>query len=167
MPIQGLASYQIQDADKEIASFDLNFVNTSNLLTDILLFLSANVTPKLDLVTDGAIRKIRLTLLIALPGGLKSAPTAGAENERTGLFTCALANTQKSFGIDVPAFASAKFAAGSILAADAAVASFETLLSGVAGADNCYVTDDKGNEVIAVRKARKTFRKHRKALARA
>lgn len=165
MAIQGLASYQIQDNDKEIASFDLNFVNTSNLLTDIILFLGTNVTPALDLVTDGAIRKIRLSLLITLPSGLKANPVAGAENERTGLFTCALANTPKSYGIDVPAFAAAKFSAGSILSTDSAVAAFETLLT--QSSDNCYVTDDKGNEVIAVRKARKTFRKHRKALARA
>lgn len=165
MPIQCLASYQIQDADRETTSFDLNFVNTTNLLTDILLYLFGNVAPALDLVTDGKLVKVRLSLLVTLPPGIKANAVAGAENERTGLFTCGLANTTKSYGVDVPAFSQGKFNAGSINMLDPGVIGFDTLLT--SAYNNCYPTDDKGNEILSIRRARKTFRKHRKALARA
>jgi len=162
--VSGLISYQIQDNDQEITSFDIPFLNSTGLLADIIAFIGT-MTPAVDLVTDGAIRKIRVSLLIPIPGTPKTTPALTAENERTGLFTMSASGTPNAYGLDVPAFAAADFVGNQVSLTATDVSSFAALLT--ATTSNTKVTDRYGNPLTGVRRATKTFRKHRKALSRA
>lgn len=162
--VSGVVSYQIKDADHEPTSLDIPFTTSTGLLADIIAWI-VTITPALDLVVDGQILKIKVSLLIPLPGGLKSAPTAGAENERTGLFSMTASGTPNSYGEDIPSFASIYFTGNQIDLANTNVASFVGLLTSVS--NNTRVTDRYGNNLTGVRNAIKTFRKHRRALRRA
>jgi len=100
-----------------------------------------------------------------LPGGLKSAPATGAENERTGLFSMIASGTPNSYGEDFPSFSSLYFTGNQIDTANTNVASLITLMTTTS--NNCRVTDRYGNNLTGVKNAVKTFRKHRRALRRA
>lgn len=163
-PISGLLSYQIQDADTEIGSLDINFTTASGLLADVVSFINA-LTPAIDVVIDGKILKVRLTLNIPLPSGLKATPTAGGELERTALFSMQCANTINTHGLDVPSWAQTDFSLNQVLSSGTGVAAFEALL--LATTNTTVMTDRYGNAFTAIKRAAKTFRKHRKALRKA
>jgi phage tail sheath protein FI len=162
--VSGLISYQLQDADKEITSLDIPFSTSTGLLADIVAFIGT-LTPAVDLITDGAIRKIRVSISVPIPGTPKANANAGAENERTGLFQLSASGTSNSYGLDVPAFKASDFTANMVTLSQTDVASFTALLT--ATTNNTQITDRYGNPITAVKRATKTFRKHRKALRRA
>jgi hypothetical protein len=144
---------------------DINFTTSTGLLADVLAFIST-FTPSVDLVTDGKITKIKVSLLIPLPGsGIKLSATSGAEIERTALYQMAVNGSPNAFGLDIPAFAAADFASNQVNSILSDVATFDALLT--ATTNNTVLTDRYGNKFTSIKHARKTFRKHRKALSRA
>jgi hypothetical protein len=164
-PISGLLSYQLKDADHEPTSFDVPFTTSSGLLADIAAWVST-ITPAIDLVMDGQILKIKLSLLIPLPtSGIKTSPATGAENERTGLFSMAASSTPNAYGLDFPSFSQLYFTGNQIDTSNANVSALITLLTTTS--NSTRVTDRYGNNLVSVKNAVKTFRKHRRALRRA
>ena len=162
--VSGVVQYSIIDADSEPDSIDVPFTTSTGLLADIVAFINA-LTPAVDLVIDGQIIKITLKLKIPLPGGLKSAPASGAENERTGLFTMLATGTPNAYGLDLASFSSIYFTGNAINTANANVAALIAILTGTTSSTK--ITDRYGNDLASVKTAYKTFRKKRKALRRA
>jgi len=163
--ISGVVSYQLKDADHEPTSLDIPFTTSTGLLADIVAWIGT-ITPAIDLVVDGQILKIKLSLLIPLPtSGIKTAPASGAENERTGLFSMVASGTPNGYGFDMPSFSSIYFTGNQIDTSNTNVAALVTLLTSVT--NNTRVTDRYGNNLASVKNAVKTFRKHRRALRRA
>jgi hypothetical protein len=157
MAIVGNVSWQIQDADGDVGSLEIPFTNSTNSLTDILAWITTHMTPAIDVVTDGKVRKIRLSILVTLPGGLKANPVAGSEAQRSGLYTLDCTGTPNAFALVVPAQAASTFSANDIDDADADVSAFEALLT--SAVSNTRPTDKYGNVLASVRTSRKTFRK--------
>lgn len=167
MAIQlALASFQLQDAVGVKASFDQPFKydDAVTTLANLISWIQG-LGVKLDLITEAQITKIRLTLTIPLPTGIKTAAVANSDDEESGLFSMDASGTAYSFGVDVPAFQQSKFTGNKINLSDTDVAAFttylETLTTGIQG------TDRYKNGLTAVASGNKTFRKHRKALRRA
>lgn len=66
--------------------------------TEIASFLSA-----LDGTTDGYLKGARITILPALPGGVKTAAATGSRVEQTGLLGFAVTGSSKRASFNVPA----------------------------------------------------------------
>jgi hypothetical protein len=164
--IQALGSVQVEDYTHEVGSFDQPFkfdpavASLANLQSWI-----QGLGIQVDTVSDGLITKLRISLLLPLPSGLKS--TAGANKlEETGLITYTAVGTANRFGQDVPAMSAADFTGSQIILSGSPSVAGLTAYS--LGANfNCTPTDRYGNALAAVSRARMTFRKHRRALERA
>lgn len=132
-----------------------------------LITYAQSIMTDLDPVTDSLLIKGRLWVDVAVPGGLKVAPVDGGDNEETGLFTLSLTATpSKSFGVDVPAIPNSKLEADgkTINQADTDIAAWITKLT---SSGTGTPTDSVWSSAFSdVRRALKTFRKHRRALRR-
>lgn len=164
--LDAIASVQVLDGTNEVTSFDQPFkfdttVTTFANLTSWIQGLGASI----DTISDGQVTKLRVSILIPLPGGIKSAPVAGSDNEKTALFTMAATGTPNAYGDDVPAAAPAIFTGNQVNLANAGVAAFVAYVTTVA--TGITPTDRYANALSGVRHALKTFRKHRRALRRA
>ena len=162
-----LASIQIQDAVGEVTSFDqpFNYDSATATLAGIISWVQG-LAVSLDTVTEGKITKIRVSLLIPLPSGLKTAAVTNSDNEETGLITESASGTPNAFGVDVPAFLQSKFSGNQINLTDTVVAAFTTYLQTLA-TGGLIGSDRYGNALSANIRGVKTFRKHRRALRRA
>lgn len=162
----GLASIQVLDSRGEIASADFPFSYTvgTSTLANIISWVQG-LGAAVDLVTDGQITKIRVSLLIPLPGGIKTSPNAGGDNEKTGLLTWDATATPNAYGTDIPAIMNSQLSGNQInlgaAAMSALVLYLETAATGIIG------TDRYENALSSVRRGSLTFRKHRRALRRA
>jgi len=72
------------------------------LVTSVNAFISA-----LDAATSGQITASRVTILPALPGGVKTVPVAGSRVEQTGLLGFSSAGTNKKWSLNIPALSNA------------------------------------------------------------
>jgi hypothetical protein len=163
--VQALASLQLLDATGEAGSadFPITYVGGTTTLSQLQTWIQG-LGAAVDTVTDGQITKIRLSILIPLPGGIKSAPVANGDLEETGLFTFACNGTPNAYSVDVPAFTQADFTGNQIASntdTNALVTYLTTAVNGIVG------TDRYGNALVSVKRKVKTFRKHRRALRRA
>lgn len=156
-----LISYSILDADGDRASMPIygQYDDGSATLSSIAAWAAARAGD-IDAICDGQIVSEAITLYPALPGGLKSAPNADSDVERTALFTFGLSSlaVAKSHGIDLPAFLPSKYLGDLVNTADTDVAAF------VSGLLPSYGTIIPTSEEFLVglatlRKARKSFRK--------
>jgi hypothetical protein len=164
MSIMGTLSVQVEDADKEVTSLDIPFINSTSLLADILAW-AAGLLSALDLVIDAKQNKAKICLSIPLPGGIKATATAGAEIERTGLIGFDTPSVFSSYSEDIPGFAYSKFVGNNIDLANAQVSAYVDYVR--LANSNTQGTDRDGNVLGVVKKGKKTFRKHRKSTARA
>lgn len=164
--IQALASAQVEDSDTEITSHDqpIKFDSAVASIANLISWVQGWGI-QVDGVSEGAIRKLRVCLLVPLPSGIKGTPTALGDNEETGLFTMIAAGTPNSYGVDVPDFLQSAFIGNKIDPANAAVISFLAYLE--TATFNVTPTDRYGNALTGVKTQVKTFRKHRRALRRA
>lgn len=166
--LESLISAQVVDGDGEVTSteqpffFDTATATFAQVVTWIQGWGAA-----LDLITDGKITKLRVSITIPLPSGIKTAAVANSDNEKTGLFTMNANGTTNAYGDDVPAFPAAKFTGNQINLADAQVAAYVTYITTPTATTLITPTDRYGNQLLSVKRGRKTFRKHRRALARA
>lgn len=163
--IDALASAQIVDADGEVTSHEqpFKFDNTVATIANLISWVQGWAV-SLDAVTDGQITKLRLALLIPLPSGLKTAAAANSDNEKTGLFTMNVTGSPNRYGVDVPAFAAALFVGNSIPITGAVLTYMNYITGTVTG---ITPSDRYANPLLGAERARKTFRKHRRALSRA
>ncbi len=156
-------SFQILDNRGEITSFDVPFQYTvgTTTLANIVSWLQG-LGAAVDLVTDGQITKIRVSLLIPLPGGIKSAPVLGGDNEKTGLITWSVASSPNAYGLDIPALKNAEISGNSIDFTEPNMAALTSYLLAIT--TGIAATDRYGNPFSAIKRGRLTFRKHRRAL---
>lgn len=163
---QALASFQIVDAVGVVTSFDqpFKFDDATATLAGIISWVQG-LGAAIDLVTDGKITKIRVSILIPLPGGIKTAAVAASDVEETGLITYSASGTANAFGVDIPAIPNGKLTGNQVNLTDTDVAALNTYLSTVS--TSIVGTDRYGNTVSAPLRGVKTFRKHRRALRRA
>jgi hypothetical protein len=159
MAIAGVASWQIEDASGTVGSLEVPFVNSTTVLADIITWITTNMTPAIDVITDGKIRKVRLSLVVTLPGGLKANPVANCDAERSGLFSMVATGTPNGYAVVVPALKSAAYSGDDVNDAQADIAAFETLLT--TAVSNTRPTDKYGNVLESVSTSRKTFRKRK------
>jgi hypothetical protein len=158
--VLGHFSVQILDDLGVTASAPYYITTDDSLaLADINTAVQAYITD-LDAVTDGQIIKVTLDLDVPLPT-VKSAPVAGAEVERGGLFNFLQDNVKYRFGVLVPAFKKSLIVNGKINLAATAVSTFIALYTAIGG-DVDYISTG-GNLLTTFSDALITFRKHRKA----
>lgn len=168
MAIQtALLSFGILDATGVVKSFPdyLSYDDAVATLSSLVTYCQATAV-LLDAVTEGKLVSIGLTLNVALPGGLKANPVAGSDVEETGLITYTTEVSGRSWGEDIPAFIQSAFVGKNINQADTDVQAWtnhqaNAALAARAHADN-YIWVFTG-----IKRARKTFRKSRRALNRA
>lgn len=110
----------------------------------------------LDAVTDSAIVSASLSTALTVPGGVKSSPTAGANNNSGAMFmfvTDGLFYTRQR----IPAFIASKYAANSeeVDQTDAdVIALVGAMVDGLAGTEPCDARDD---DIGALTYAREQF----------
>lgn len=163
---QGLASFQLADAVGVVKSFDMpfKFDDATATLAQILSWVSG-LGVALDLVTDAKITKIRLTLLIPLPGGIKASAVSASDVEETGLITYAASGTSNAYGVDIPAIPNSKLTGNQVNLAETDVAAFTAYLN--TPSNSIVGTDRYANAIVSATRGSKTFRKSRRALRRA
>jgi hypothetical protein len=152
-------SYQITDA-LGVTATHLAYINAPTTVTLANLQTFANdYTPLLDAVTDGEITFIEVRVPLTITGA-KSAPVAGSEVERTGLFNFEQAGTRYKFGEDVPSIAAALITNGRIDLSNAAITNWVSFLE--ATTLGITFVSKFANALIALLDAVITFRKRRK-----
>lgn len=159
MPV-GIITYSIQDDNNGQKSLPIYFSRSALTLADIQAAANA-YTPLLDAVIDGVITGVSTTLDLTLAGGIKSTPVASSQVERGALLTYNASGTAYSFSQSVPAWKGSLFNIDSpIVASGAGLAFVNAIVSG-AGTTGSEVgpTDKYLNDLIALRKAVKNFRK--------
>lgn len=144
------------------APFYLQFPDASTL-AEINTAVQAILTD-LDDVTDGQILRATIEIDAILPGGLKSAPVAGSEVERGGLFNWFQTGIKYKFGVLVPALSASVVVDGKIDLSNVAVSTFLALVTAIGG-DAEWVST-AGRLLTTLADALIVFRKHRKAESR-
>jgi hypothetical protein len=161
-----ILSLTFEDEKKERVSMPL-YINLSDAVTLAELVTGVKaIAGHFEAISASQLIRNRLIVEMSLPAGIKSAPTAGADNEETGLFTMSLTTPSfKSFSVDVPAISEDVMEAANpniIDLEDAAVDTVVTDLTAGAITNNLWTTP-----LNEVRSALKTFRTHRRAAKRA
>jgi hypothetical protein len=154
-------SITILDADGNRKSIPIyEKYDSAATLSSILAYV-ATTLGFLDLILDGQIVKQQVTLEVALPSGLKSAPVAGSNVQESGLITyLTTAPIKRSFGQDIPAFAQTKFTGKVINLADTDVANWTGRMVAT-GTTLLATNQDFLATLLSAPKGVKTFRKQR------
>jgi len=162
--LQAHVSFRVLDALGVIASLPIPFTQDDTVtLADLATFVNT-LAPLVDGVTDAEIVGIDIVLTDPLPGGLKTAPVAGSEVERVGLFNFSQNAIKYKYGIPIPALKQTLIVNGRINLAASAVTAF---VAGVTGAIGANVwTSTAYNELLGLVDALISFRKHRRAETR-
>lgn len=164
---QAVASAQISDGRSEVTSHEqaITYDDAVTTLANLIAWVQGWAV-QLDTVTDGKIVKLRLSLLIPLPTGLKANAVAGSDNEKTGLSTLVVVGSVNAFGVDVPAIPNALLVGNQIDQTNANYTAWKSYIT--ATTTGIKGTDRYGNQLTSAAKhAVLTFRKHRRALRRA
>ena len=163
--LQGDVSIQVVDSRNEVTSFDQPF-KFDNAVTTWAQFVSwvQGLGVAIDTIIDGEIRKIRVSILIPLPSGIKTAPNAGGDNEKTGLFSMNVVGSPNAYGDDVPSIQNSRLTGNLINQSDAGVMDFVSYITTTV--NGITPTDRYENALYTVKNGFLTFRKHRRALRR-
>lgn len=150
----------LQDADGDQASLPLyvTYDDATATLASIAAYMAGRCAD-LDAIVDAQIVKQSFLMQTALPGGLKGAPVAGSDVERTGLITFNLLTPSgKAYGMDIPGFKASKFSGDNINLVDADVATWITNMVSLAGTMK-HLNDLWSSTFTGARKGTKSFRK--------
>jgi hypothetical protein len=144
------AAYALADDTKTLAQ----------VIADADLYFVA-----LDAVTDGFIRRVKLTIEPPVPGGVKTAALGtGAKVEQTGVLNFSATGTSKRYGLAIPAVADSTLVADRMTLGAGAMATFIALLVAVGTAIEW--ANDHSQQIVAFVDALVSFRKKRKQLQR-
>lgn len=159
MPNPYSVSFSIEDRDGDNSTVII-FLDPTFTLAQYQGFVTA-FAPLLDAVTQGKVVGATLNMEMSLPGGLKAAATATAENQVGGLWTMSTPARYKH-GIRVPALIDALFVGKNVnYSAAGAGQNFTNALTGgvdVAGTQ-IIPRDGYGNDLTAVATAVKSIRR--------
>lgn len=166
---QGLVSVQLADATGVVGAFDQPFIydDATTTLANLIAAMQGMAT-QIDGVSEARLNKLRMTLDVALPSGINVAkPVAGSDLEETGLITFSVNGNIYNYGVDVPGYLQSEFTGKNIpISGSGPSVNLENFL--IATATGGIKWTDKGKfQLFAPIRARKTFRKHRRALQRA
>lgn len=162
--VEGVISTQVTDSRTEVTSYDqpVEFADTATVAA--LINAAQGFGASVDTITDGQITKLRVCITVPLPSGIKTAPVAGADNEKTGLATWDVTGSVNKYGLDTPAIPNSLLSGNQIITGTGNYASFISLLQST----TFFTFSDRyGNPLAKVARAFLTFRKHRRALRRA
>lgn len=156
-----LLSIELQDNLGVPASHDL-FVNVPDTATVAnLVTYGQAYCAVLDPVTSA--EGVVAHFTVNFPStGLKTAPLATSEVERTGLFNFSQAGSRYKFGVDVPSIADAVIATGKIDLTNTGVIAWKNFIL-AAGAGGIQAASKFSNLLSGLLDALISFRKHRKA----
>jgi hypothetical protein len=117
------------------------------------------LAPVLDAVNDGVIADITITKPMTLPAGLKANPNANSEVQKGALLDFSVLLTTRGFGLWVPAWLPAQFAADVPITTPASLG--EAFINAyLAGDDSTWEpTNEYGLALNAFRSGEKRFRK--------
>ena len=122
---------------------------------------ASTIAQAVDNITDAQITEVKLVIVGGMPGAGKSAPVAGSEVERTGLFNFSQTGSPYKYGVDIPAMAEAKIVNGKIDLTNSDITNFVTVLTTAGAVLTAVSTAIK--TLVRLKDALLTFRKHRKA----
>lgn len=164
--LEAAVSTQMLDSRGEVVSFDQPFKLDSTVTTipNIVSWIQG-LGVAIDTITDSQILKLRVSILIPLPGGIKSAPNTGTDNEKTALFTMNASGTANAYGDDLPSIQNTYVDGNQVDIGALSVAAYLTYITTVT--TGITPTDRYGNALLSARRGSLTFRKHRRALRRA
>jgi len=165
--VKTILSFTTQDADGEIAAMPIYCtMDDTQTLGDIAVLVAA-IGILVDTVMDGKVIKQFMKFEVNV-GAVKSDPVAGSEIETTGLISFPLEGlTQKSYSLDIPAFARSLFVGNKINLANVDVGALIEVMTGVSPFPPPIVTNDTWSyNLLTPTKGRKTFRKHRRQTER-
>ena len=163
--LDAVVSTQILDSRGEVTSYDQPIqVNDAQTIATLITSMQG-FGVSVDTITDGQLTKIRVCLLVALPSGIKTAPVAGSDNEKTGLATWNVLGSVNKYGVDTPAIPNSLLSGNQVITGSGAYAAFITALQTITA--NLAFVDRYGHGLATVQRAFLTFRKHRRALRRA
>lgn len=161
---EGLLSAELHDVIGTPSSTNLylkvpDTVTVANLATFV-----QDYSAVLDPITGAQID--RMSIKITLPfSGAKSAPIAGSEVEKTGLFNFEQTGSFYKFGIDIPAIAASVLTTGGLIdLTNTNVQAWITFLGTVTA--GITVVSKFLNTLVALLDALISFRKHRKQESR-
>jgi len=161
---EGLLSASLHDAIGVPSTTNLylkipDTVTVANLATFV-----QDYSAVLDPITGAQID--RMDIKINLPfSGAKSAPVAGSEVEKTGLFNFEQAGSFYKFGIDIPAIAASVLTSGGLIdLTNTDIQAWITFLGTVTA--GITVVSKFLNALVALLDALISFRKHRKQESR-
>jgi hypothetical protein len=166
--LQASIAVTIRDepGERTAASAYFTFPDTLTLAQTVT-YLQTLIS-RVDAVTDGVVDRARLSLTVPLPGGIKTTPATGSDNEETGLFTFKLTDPgSKSWAFDVPAIAQAVLQASSPNRIDLTNTDVQNLVTYFTSSGAGTPTNNVWSSTLsAIRTALKTFRKHRRQAKR-
>ena len=162
----GRLAIRLEDDDQERTG-QVIYINIDDTATLAAIITNAQTAlGDLDNITDSAVRGFEIAVRLPFAGlGLKASPTAGAENERTGLINWEVLTSPYSFGQDIAAFLNAAFIGNKIDFANGNVSAWTTLMTTGVG-PLTFVAPEQEKVFTVVNSGFKTFRKHRRALRR-
>lgn len=150
-----ILSYGIRDGDGQHASMPV-FLPSGLTIAQMQTFATAQAA-LLNAIIDGVIDSISATFSLTIPGGLNASAANGVEKQKGGLFDFQASGTKYTFGLYVPTMKPTLFDGDSVLTSDTDVAAF--IASMVTGASPALPSDRYGNDLTALKKADKRFRK--------
>lgn len=156
MAVPYLVSIAITDATGDRKTLQIYFDPTTATLAQITTWCQ-NLASVVDAVSDGVIQEMNLTLNIALPSGLDTAPTGDVDIQRGALFGFDASGTPYRHSVWVPGFAAVTFTGDLVDFANAGVQAFDdyltTTTTGITGSDKY------GNHLVSAISGVKSFRK--------
>lgn len=120
MPINGAISIGILDFAGKRTSLPINFHNTSSALADIQDYasgvaLAGGLVGAVDAAIDGQVESVSVSLLLALPTTLKSAPVTPQRAQDNALIDFVVVGSPNTWGIAVPTAAPACFSGDTVV----------------------------------------------------
>lgn len=156
-----LLSYTVEDAKGSRASVPIYgvFDDATATVSSLLAYNAATVA-ELDDITEGKVISGSLTLYPTLPEGLKADAVANSDVEEGALFTFVTSAYGKAFGQEVPAFIQSAFVGSDV---DETVTEVADWISRMTTSGTVIHSNNFFQATLSsLRKARKSFRKHRK-----
>lgn len=156
MALVNIVSFSFTDSDGDSNTVPF-YMDTGLTIAEYQAFVTS-MAPTLDALTGSLIDGAALTINLSLPGGLKTEPAAGIENQRGGNFSFVAANSRYKHSLRVPGIADEHFSGKAVNTGDAGdVDAFVTaVLTGVTPA---IPRDRQGNDLTSLAAAVKTFRR--------
>lgn len=150
-------SFQIKDADGDPKDLVIYAeVDDATTLAGLQTWITGTA-PVVDAITDGKTAKASTAVEFTLPAGLKANAVAGSDVQEGGNLNWALAGTNRTFGMFVPAIKESLKTGNTVNIADALITA---LVTRITTSNNGVVAANQfGKLLTTINKGEKKFRK--------